>query len=87
MEKRIVMVVDKMKNDKLSADITRNDLEGNSAEQTRRLKRSLEKVGQVICYESVAEFAKHLEEHTNDIVFPMYYGPANTILHRCHFFD
>lgn len=77
MDKRIVMVVDEMKNDKLAADITRNDLEGNSVDQTRRLKRSLEKVGQVICYESVAEFAKHLDEHINDIVFPMYYGPAS----------
>lgn len=77
MGKRIVMVVDEMRNDKLSADITRNDLEGNSADQTRRLKRSLENVGQVICYECVAEFAKHLNEHTNDVVFPMYYGPAS----------
>lgn len=76
MNKRIVMVVDKMKNDKLLADITRNDLEGNSADQTQRLKRSLEKVGCVTCYESVADFAKHLDEHANDIVFPMYYGPA-----------
>lgn len=77
MEKRIVMVVDEMKDHKLVADITRNDLEGNSADQTMRLKRTLEKIGQVICYESVAEFAKHLEEHKQDIVFPMYYGPAS----------
>lgn len=76
MESRIVMVVDKMKCHKLEADITRNDLEGNSADQTMRLMRSLEKVGQVICYESVVEFAKHLQDHLHDIVFPMYYGPA-----------
>lgn len=76
MKNRIVMVVDEMKNHKLTADITRNDLEGNSADQTQRLRRSLEKVGQVVCYESVVEFAMHLQEHTKDIVFPMYYGPA-----------
>lgn len=77
MEKRIVMVVDKAKNDKLPIDIARNDLEGNSAEQTRHLKMTLENVSQVICYESVTEFAKHLDEHRNDVVFPMYYGPAS----------
>lgn len=77
MMHRIVMVVDEMKRDKSAADITRNDLEGNSADQTLRLKKSLEKVGQVICYESIVEFSKHIEEHKNDIVFPMYYGPAS----------
>ena len=76
MKERIVMVVDEMKEHKLTAKITRNDLEGNSADQTMRLKHSLEKVGQVICYESVIEFTKHLHEHTEDIIFPMYYGPA-----------
>lgn len=77
MENRIVMVVDEMKDHKLAADITRNDLEGNSSDQTIRLKRTLEKIGQVICYERVADFAKHIKEHTHDIVFPMYYGPAS----------
>lgn len=76
MEKKIVMVVDKMTDHKTTADITRNDLEGNSAEQTIRLKNSLEKVGCVICYESLLEFTKHIHEHKNDIIFPMYYGPA-----------
>lgn len=76
MERKIVMVVDEMKCHKQVADITRNDLEGNSADQTMRLMHSLEKIGQVICYESIAEFARHLQDHTHDIVFPMYYGPA-----------
>lgn len=76
MEKKIVMVVDEMTDHKLDADITRNDLEGNSADQTMRLRNSLEKVGQVVCYESIVEFTKHLPEHTHDIIFPMYYGPA-----------
>lgn len=77
MENRIVMVVDKMQDHKLVADITRNDLEGNSTDQTMRLIRTLKKIGQVVVYESVAAFAKHLEEHAGDIVFPMYYGPAS----------
>lgn len=76
MKHRIVMVVDEMKDHKLPANITRNDLEGNTADQTRRLRLSLEKVGEVVCYESIVEFATHLHEHTHDIVFPMYYGPA-----------
>ncbi len=76
MENRIVMVVDEMKDHKLAASITRNDLEGNSADQTMRLRNSLEKVGQVVCYESIVEFTKHLHEHIHDIIFPMYYGPA-----------
>lgn len=76
VKNRIVMVVDEMKDRKLTADITSNDLEGNSAEQTKRLRLSLEKVGQVVCYESIVAFANNLHEHTHDIVFPMYYGPA-----------
>lgn len=76
MVDRIVMVVDEIKNHKLAADITRNDLEGNSADQTFRLRRTLEKICPVVCYESVLEFSKHLQEHIQDIVFPMYYGPA-----------
>jgi len=70
------MVVDEMKDHKLEADITRNDLEGNSADQTNRLRLSLEKIGPVICYSSIREFVQHIDEHENDIVFPMYYGPA-----------
>ena len=76
MKNRIVMVVDEMKDHKLSANITKNNLEGNSAEQTLRLKNSLEKISQVVCYESIVEFTKHIHEHTHDIIFPMYYGPA-----------
>lgn len=53
MEQKIVMVVDKMSDHKLSADIFRNDLEGNSVNQTMRLKNSLEKIGDVVCYVSV----------------------------------
>ena len=76
MDNRIILVVDEMKDHKVTADITRNDLEGNSAEQTMRLMQSFKKIGPVICYESVAKFAEHLHEHLHDIVFPMYYGPA-----------
>ena len=77
MEQKIVMVVDKMSDHKLSADIFRNDLEGNSVNQTMRLKNSLEKIGDVVCYDNIVDFASHLHEHIDDIVFPMYYGPAS----------
>lgn len=76
MTRRIVMVVDEMKNISSIANITRNDLEGNSAEQTLRLKASLQTIAPVICYTNVAEFEIHINEHLNDIVFPMYYGIA-----------
>ena len=77
MINKIVMVVDEMKESKHEANITMNDLEGNSAEQTTRLRKTLEKIGQVVCYENIVEFAKHIHNHTHDIVFPMYYGPAS----------
>ena len=76
MGRRIVMVVDELKDTPAIASITRNDLEGNSAEQTLRLEKSLQTLAPVICYSSVSEFEAHLKEHLNDIVFPMYYGPA-----------
>lgn len=76
MSRRIVMVVDEMKDTPAIASITRNDLEGNSGEQTLRLKTSLQKLAPIVCYTSVADFEAHLQEHLDDIVFPMYYGPA-----------
>lgn len=76
MEHRIVMVVDEMKDKRAIASIDRNDLEGNSQEQSLRLKNSLQKLAPVVCYTSIVDFERHLQEHLNDIVFPMYYGPA-----------
>lgn len=77
MQQRIVIVVDEPRKSNI-IDITQNDLEGNSAEQTNRIKHSLQELGTIICYTSVKEFEKHLVEHRNDIVFPLYYGPAGT---------
>ena len=76
MSRRIVMVVDEMKDTRSIASITRNDLEGNSEEQTLRLKASLQTLAPVVCYTNVIDFESHLQEHLTDIVFPMYYGPA-----------
>ena len=76
MERKIVMVVDPIKQGLSKIDITRNDLEGNTANQTTRLISSLEKIAPVRCYYSVADFEEHINDHLNDIVFPMYYGSA-----------
>lgn len=76
MQYRIVMIVDEMKNTPILANITRNDLEGNSANQTLRLESSLKEIAPVIRYTSVTEFEAHIQEHLHDIVFPMYYGAA-----------
>ena len=76
MERRIIMVVDPPKQDLTKIDITQNDLEGNTANQTARLISSLREIAPVICYSNIAEFEDHIKEHLNDIVFPMYYGPA-----------
>lgn len=74
---KIVIIADEPRKSPV-IDITQNDLEGNSAEQTNRLKHSLQELGPVICYTSVKEFEKHLDEHKSDIVFPLYYGSAGT---------
>ena len=77
MQRKIVMVVDEMKNTPMIANITRNDLEGNSKEQTLRLESSFKELGFVYRYTSVTDFELHIHEHINDIVFPMYYGEAS----------
>lgn len=75
--RQIVLVVDELKDTRAIADITRNDLEGNSEEQTLRLLQSLEQIAPTVLYTSPAEFESHLPQHREDIVFPMYYGVAS----------
>lgn len=74
---RIVLVVDELKDTASIADITRNDLEGNSKEQTLRLEKSFRQIAPIVRYTSPASFEANLGQHSKDIVFPMYYGPAN----------
>lgn len=75
--RRIVIVVDELKDTASIADITRNDLEGNSEEQTLRLEDSLRQIAPIIRYTSPTEFEANLSQHSKDIVFPMYYGAAS----------
>lgn len=75
--RRIVLVVDELKDTASIADITRNDLEGNSREQTLRLEESLCQIAPIVRYTSPAAFEANLNQHSEDIVFPMYYGAAS----------
>lgn len=75
--RRIVLVVDELKDTASIADITRNDLEGNSKEQTLRLEKTLRQIAPIVRYTSPVAFEANLRQHSEDIVFPMYYGPAN----------
>lgn len=77
MKRQIVLVVDELKETSNIADITRNDWEGNSAEQTLRLEQTLRKIAPVIRYIGPQEFQLHIKQHLNDIIFPMYYGSAS----------
>lgn len=78
MKRQIVLVVDELKETSNIADITRNDWEGNSADQTLRLEQTLRKIAPVIRYIGPQEFELHVKQHLNDIVFPMYYGSASS---------
>ena len=51
-------------------------MEGNSSDQTIRLKNTLEQIAEVVCYENLTSFIKNIGNHTRDIVFPMFYGVA-----------
>lgn len=77
MNKKIVMVVDELKDTSAIANIKRNDLEGNSKEQTLKIFNTLQEINDVELYVGPYEFEKNLHKHLNDIVFPMYYGPAS----------
>lgn len=76
MDHRIVLIVDELKDKIKVANITRNDLEGNSIDQTLRLEKTLTQVAPVVRYTAPGDFECHIQEHLNDIVFPMYYGTA-----------
>lgn len=73
----IVLVVDKPLPNNMIITGKRNDLEGNSAEQTNRLIASLESISTVCCYYGPEDFEKNISKHKKDIVLPMYYGAAN----------
>lgn len=75
--RRIVLIVDELKDTASIADITRNDLEGNSREQTLRLEKSFYQIAPIIRYTSPTDFEANMVQHSEDIVFPMYYGAAN----------
>lgn len=75
--RQIVLVVDELKDTASIADITRNDLEGNSKDQTLRLEKSLCQIAPITRYTSPSAFEANLSQHSEDIVFPMYYGAAN----------
>lgn len=73
----IVLVVDKPLPQNTIISRTRNDLEGNSEEQTNRLIHSLETISTVYCYYGPEDFEKNISKHRDDIVLPMYYGAAD----------
>lgn len=76
MEQTVVIIVDESNDQAEAADISRNDLEGNSAEQTRRLVNAISQFAQVVVYTDPGEFEKNITAHLHDIIFPMYYGKA-----------
>ena len=73
----IILVVDKPLPQNTIISEKRNDLEGNSIEQTNRLIHSLETISTVYCYYGPKDFEKNINKHRNDIILPMYYGAAN----------
>jgi len=73
----IVLVVDKPLSKDTIISAARNDLEGNSAEQTARLVNTLRTISTVYCYYGPEDFEKNISRHKNDVVLPMYYGSAN----------
>lgn len=54
------MVAGKMADHKQIANMARNDLEGNDTNQTKRLRKYMEKIGRAVYYENLLEFAKHM---------------------------
>lgn len=75
--RQVVLVVDELKETAKIANIKRNDLEGNSKEQTLRLEHSLRQIAPVVRYVGPTDFEAHIQAHCDDIVFPMYYGAAS----------
>lgn len=74
INRNVVLITDEKK-EFTAADLSRKDLEGNSAASTESIIRSIEKIcTKVIHYTDIDLFTANILQHKNDIIFPMRFG-------------
>lgn len=71
--KNLVFITDCVDSENINS--MRKDLEGNTSEQNSRLLKSLNPLFEKIYhYTSIDEFKNHIDQHKNDLIFPVLYG-------------
>lgn len=76
MERRIVLVTDTAK-DLSSADLANVNMEGNSIIASKAIRDAISTFATVSFYTELEDFRDHIREHSQDLVFPMRYGPTS----------
>jgi len=70
---KIVIIADEYK-DISKGTIANNDMEGNSQEATEAIKKCVSEIADSILYTSIDDFCLNIQNHKNDIIFPIRYG-------------
>ena len=76
MEQRIVLVTDSER-DLVSADLANIHMEGNSIASSKAIRDAISTFASVILYTELEDFCENIQEHIDDLVFPMRYGPTS----------
>lgn len=74
INERIVLVTDSNQK-RLQADISDRNLEGNNLITTQKISDAIKNCSKdFVLYTETAEFIKNINQHKNDLIFPMKYG-------------
>lgn len=76
MERKVVLVTDSAR-DRSSADLANINMEGNNIKASLAIRDAIATFAPIVLYTELEEFRNHIEEHGQDIVFPMRYGPTS----------